>query len=57
VNYVRPAADVMMFSMAEVYGAKNVGVVLTGMGSDGAKGIKPLKKAVDTQSRRIKRQV
>lgn len=44
VNYVRPAADVMMFSMAEVYGAKNVGVVLTGMGSDGAKGIKAIKE-------------
>lgn len=45
VNYVRPAADVMMFSMAEVYGAKNVGVVLTGMGSDGAKGIKAIKES------------
>jgi two-component system chemotaxis response regulator CheB len=43
VNYVRPAADVMMFSMAEIYGAKNVGVILTGMGSDGAKGIKAIK--------------
>jgi two-component system chemotaxis response regulator CheB len=45
VNYVRPAADVMMFSMAEVYGAKNVGVVLTGMGADGAKGIKAIKES------------
>jgi two-component system, chemotaxis family, protein-glutamate methylesterase/glutaminase len=45
VNYVRPAADVMMFSMAEVYGAKNVGVVLTGMGSDGAKGLKAIKES------------
>ncbi len=44
VNYVRPAADVMMFSMAEIYGVKNVGVVLTGMGSDGAKGIKAIKE-------------
>jgi two-component system chemotaxis response regulator CheB len=33
-----------MFSMAEIYGAKNVGVVLTGMGSDGAKGIKAIKE-------------
>jgi Chemotaxis response regulator containing a CheY-like receiver domain and a methylesterase domain len=45
VNYVRPAADVMMFSMAEVYGAKNVGVVLTGMGADGAKGLKAIKES------------
>jgi two-component system chemotaxis response regulator CheB len=44
VNYVRPAADVMMFSSAEVYGSKNIGVVLTGMGSDGAKGIKTIKE-------------
>ena len=44
VNYVRPSADVLMFSMAENYGAKNVGVVLTGMGSDGAAGIKAIKE-------------
>ncbi len=43
VNYVRPAADVTMFSLAEVYGHKNVGVILTGMGSDGAKGIAAIK--------------
>ncbi len=44
VNYVRPAADVTMLSSAETYGAKNVGVVLTGMGSDGARGIKAIKE-------------
>ncbi|NLE03695.1 MAG: chemotaxis response regulator protein-glutamate methylesterase [Crenarchaeota archaeon] len=43
VNYVRPAADVMMNTVAEVYGDSSVGVVLTGMGSDGAKGIKNIK--------------
>jgi two-component system chemotaxis response regulator CheB len=43
VNYVRPAADVTMFSLAEVYGAKNVSVILTGMGSDGAKGVVAVK--------------
>lgn len=44
VNYVRPSADVTMISMAEVYGSKNVGVILTGIGSDGAKGIKAIKE-------------
>jgi two-component system chemotaxis response regulator CheB len=44
VNYVRPSADVMMTSMAEAYGRRNVGVVLTGMGSDGANGIKSIKE-------------
>ena len=44
VNYVRPSADVLMISLAEVYGSKNVGVVLTGMGADGALGIKAIKE-------------
>jgi two-component system chemotaxis response regulator CheB len=44
VNYVRPAADVMMISVAEIYSSKNVGVVLTGMGSDGARGIRAIKE-------------
>ena len=44
VNYVRPSADVLMFSLSEIYGSKNVGVVLTGMGADGAMGIKAIKQ-------------
>ena len=44
VNYVRPAADVTMCSSAAAFGSKNVGVVMTGMGSDGANGIKAIKE-------------
>jgi len=44
VNYVRPSADVTMKSAAKAYAAKNIGVVLTGMGTDGAKGIEAIKK-------------
>lgn len=43
VNYVRPSADVTMKSAAKAYTAKNIGVVLTGMGVDGAKGIEAIK--------------
>ncbi len=44
VNYVRPSADVLMFSLSEIYGSNNVAVVLTGMGADGAMGIRAIKK-------------
>jgi two-component system chemotaxis response regulator CheB len=44
VNYVRPSADVMMKSAAKTYSSKNIGVILTGMGVDGAKGIEAIKK-------------
>lgn len=40
----RPAVDPMMESVARVYGAGSFGVILTGMGHDGAKGIKAIKQ-------------
>ncbi|HEY3374524.1 MAG TPA: chemotaxis response regulator protein-glutamate methylesterase [Candidatus Aquicultor sp.] len=44
VNAVKPSVDVMMNSGAEVYGANSIGVILTGMGHDGASGMSTIKK-------------
>lgn len=41
---LRPAADVTMKSAARVYGEKVLGVVLTGMGTDGTEGAAEVKK-------------
>ncbi len=43
VNSVRPAVDMTMSSAAEVIEDPMVGVILTGMGEDGAAGIKSIK--------------
>jgi two-component system chemotaxis response regulator CheB len=40
-----PSCDVLLMSVASVYGAKAIGVILTGMGSDGVKGIQKIKEA------------
>ena len=45
VNRHRPSVDVMFGSVAEYAGANTVGVILTGMGGDGAKGMLKIKQA------------
>ncbi len=43
-NSCRPAVDVLFRSVAQVYGGKSVGVILTGMGQDGLKGAQQMKE-------------
>lgn len=45
VNRHRPSVDVLFHSAAEVAGKNAVGVLLTGMGKDGAQGMLAMKKA------------
>jgi two-component system chemotaxis response regulator CheB len=44
-NSCRPAVDVLFRSVAKVYGADSLGVILTGMGQDGLNGSKHIKQA------------
>ncbi len=45
VNRHKPSVDVMFRSVAQVVGANAFGVLLTGMGDDGAKGLQELQSA------------
>lgn len=45
VCYQRPSVDVLFNSVAEAAGSVSVGVLLTGMGSDGAQGLLKMKQA------------
>jgi two-component system chemotaxis response regulator CheB len=45
VNGHRPSIDVTFQSIAKIYGARSAGVLLTGMGSDGAKGLLAIRQA------------
>ncbi len=44
LHSVKPAVDPMMETAAEVYKAETIGIILTGMGRDGALGMKRIKK-------------
>jgi two-component system chemotaxis response regulator CheB len=45
VHHQRPAVDVLFKSTAKYAGANAIGVILTGMGSDGAEGLLEMKQA------------
>ena len=51
----RPCADVTLKTASEFARASTIGVVLTGMGHDGAAGVEAVKAAGGGRSRKMKR--
>ncbi|MBU5293276.1 chemotaxis response regulator protein-glutamate methylesterase [Anaerosalibacter bizertensis] len=45
ISGLRPTADVLLKSVSKLNGIKKIGIILTGMGSDGAEGISQFKKS------------
>lgn len=45
VNGVRPSGDILLKSVAKAVGKQALGIILTGMGKDGAEGLLEIKKA------------
>ncbi|MBW1797085.1 MAG: chemotaxis response regulator protein-glutamate methylesterase [Deltaproteobacteria bacterium] len=45
VHHQRPSVDVLFHSVADYAGSNAIGVILTGMGSDGARGLLKMKEA------------
>ncbi|MBN4053207.1 chemotaxis response regulator protein-glutamate methylesterase [bacterium AH-315-L15] len=43
-NSCRPAADYLFRSVAEIYGNRGLGLIMTGMGNDGLKGLRLMKE-------------
>ena len=44
-EYNEPSINAVMESVAAAYGSRSMGVILTGMGKDGARGLKAIKDA------------
>ncbi len=44
-NGLRPSANVLFHSIAQVYGSAALGIILTGMGNDGAEGLQAMYEA------------
>ncbi|MEJ8473013.1 protein-glutamate methylesterase/protein-glutamine glutaminase [Roseibium algae] len=42
VNFCKPAVDPLFDSVAKIYGSATLGLILTGMGHDGAQGVKTI---------------